>query len=213
MNTVRRRFTFDLDYVGNPATTVTVNGVKARKVISTTGNLNGTASVTIEEMVEFPDGDGWMVVASASLSAPNGSTASFDTSIYYDLRDDDELPAWFSANEWSAYIYAKLSADHVSGGGDDCVTNTNCLSLDVQGTLGVRTDLRAVLIGAGSALAGQDRARGTDCANTPGVPLPQEYMCTFFESVNDTTGNDTTARNTPALGFNDQVRVVLPLPP
>ena len=204
INTVRRRFTFDLDYVGDPATVVIVDGVKARKVVSG-ATLNGTASVMIEESMEFPDGAGWMVVASTTLTAPIGSTAAFDTSIYYDLRDDDELPAWFSANDWSTYIYAKISADHVSGGADDCVTSGNCLSLDIQSALGVRTDVRAALVAAGTALAGQDRERGT-CPAGP----PDNFICALFESANNTAGNDTAERNTPTVTFNDQVRVVSP---
>jgi len=207
---VRRRFTFELDYAGNP-TTVSVNSVKARNVIGTLP-VAGPDYVTImvEDSVQFPD-LAWRVIASATLDATAGTNAVFNTGIYYALRDDTELPAWFSVNEWSTYVYAKLSADHVSGGADDCVANANCLSLDVQGTLGVRTDARAVLVGAGPALTGQDRARGDDCDSNPATP--PDFMCTFFESANDTAGNNTAERNTPTVGFNDQVRVVSPLPP
>ena len=166
--------------------------------------------------MEFPDGAGWMVVASTALTAPIGSTATFDTSIYYDLRDDDELPAWFSANDWSTYIYAKISADHVSGGADDCVTSGNCVNLDVQGTADVRSDLRAVLAGAGTALAGQDRATSDDCDADALTPV--EFECKFFELTNNITDPgdadiDTATRNTSTAAFNDQVRVVSPAPP
>jgi hypothetical protein len=139
----------------------------------------------------------------------------FDMSIVYDDIDDvrDELPEWFVENNWHHFIYAAFSGDAVAGGGGECSTPVNrCLTLTVDGTV-VRNDVRALLVSAGSAWPHQDRITG-DC-DSDGVG--DDFLCAYFDGDNGdkstVSQHDVYARDRYSVGFNDQVRIVEPLPP
>lgn len=143
----------------------------------------------------------------------------FDMSIVYDDVDDarDELPEWFTENDWHHFIHAAFSSDAVAGGdadGDgDCATPAStCLTLTANGVI-ARADVRALLISAGAERPGQDRSIG-DC---DGDGVRDDFLCAYFEGGNADRSNaaraDTYARDRYGAAFNDQVRVVAPLPP
>jgi hypothetical protein len=143
----------------------------------------------------------------------------FDLSVVYDDIDDerDELPEWFAENDWHHFIYAAFSSDAVAGGdadGDgDCMTPVNtCLILRANGVV-ARTDVRALLISAGTEWAHQDRWVG-DC---DGDGVGDDFLCAYFEGDNadksTVARTDTYARDAYSAAFNDQVRVIAPLPP
>lgn len=143
----------------------------------------------------------------------------FDLSVVYDDVDDarDELPEWFAENDWHHFVFAAFSADAVAGGdvdGDgDCATPADtCLRLTVDGVV-ARSDVRAMLISAGPALAHQHRSAG-DC-DADGVA--DDFLCAYLEGDNRDRSSaeqaDTYARRAQAATFNDLVRVVSPLPP
>lgn len=143
----------------------------------------------------------------------------FDLSIVYDDVDDsrDELPEWFAENDWHHFIYVALSSDAVAGGNsdgdDDCTTPVNtCLAMSVDGTID-RNDVRALLISAGAETGNQDRAIG-DC---DGDGVVDDFLCAYLERENSeasTSGSaDVYARDRYSAHFNDQVRIVAPLPP
>jgi len=143
----------------------------------------------------------------------------YDLSVVYDDVDDarDELPEWFVENNWHHFIYAALSKDAVAGGnadGDgDCSTPVDrCLRLTVAGKT-VRSDVRALLVSSGGQWAVQDRSIG-DC---DGDGFFDDFLCAYFEEENSDKSTpdavDTYARNRLSAAFNDQLRIVDPLPP
>jgi hypothetical protein len=143
----------------------------------------------------------------------------YDLSVVYDDVDDarDELPEWFAENNWHHFIYVALSADAVPGGnadGDgDCKTPVNtCLTLNASGRV-ARSDVRALVISSSARLLHQDRAMG-DC---DGDGVADDFLCAYLEGDNSDKSTpdlaDTYARGGFNSQFNDQVRIVDPLPP
>jgi hypothetical protein len=143
----------------------------------------------------------------------------YDLSVVYDDVNDerDELPEWFAENDWHHFIYVAIAQDAVPGGdvdGDgDCSTPANtCLTLNVAGRA-VRKDVRALVISSGGRWAGQDRSIG-DC---DGDGIADDFLCAYFEGDNSDKSSpaaaDTYARDPFSRAFNDQLRVVDPLPP
>ncbi len=143
----------------------------------------------------------------------------YDLSVVYDDVDDvrDELPEWFAENNWHHFIYVALSEDAVPGGnadGDgDCKTPVNtCLALNASGRV-VRSDVRALVISSSAGLPHQDRSIG-DC---DGDGVADDFLCAYLEGDNSDKFTpvlgDTYARGGFSSQFNDQVRIVDPLPP
>ena len=158
-------------------------------------------------------------IDSDTAGAITVSGIRFDLSVVYDDIDDerDELPEWFAENNWHHFIYAALSSDAVAGGdadGDgDCRTPVNtCLTLNVDGTA-ARSDVRALLVSAGAEWAHQDRSNG-DC---DGDGIGDDFLCAYFEGDNSDRStvarSDTYASDKYSVEFNDQIRIVAPLPP
>ena len=147
------------------------------------------------------------------------SDIRYELSVVYDGIDNerDELPEWFVENNWHHFIYAAVSQDAVPGGNadgdDDCATPVDtCLRVNVGGRT-VRRDVRALLVSAGARWTGQDRSIG-DC-DADGIP--DDVLCAYFEGDNSDKSRpvavDTYARDSFSAHFNDQLRIVEPLPP
>jgi hypothetical protein len=141
----------------------------------------------------------------------------YDLSVVYDDVNDarDELPEWFARNDWHRFIFVALSRDAVAGGDADgdgnCSTPVNtCLTLNVSGKAG-RPGVRALLVSSGPRLGHQDRSSG-DCDGIAGARL-----CAYLEGDNGDKSTalqaDTYAREERSSHYNDQVRIVDPLPP
>jgi hypothetical protein len=210
---VTRTFTFtNFSYTGT-ATRTTTNGVKTRDVVYDTAAAPAP-QVTIQDSVAVgPVGN---VTATITLPAGDSLTVS---GIYFDIEDNgdgvqdanEDFPPYFFANNWHHYIYANFSASDVSGGGGNCAGAGDCLTLDIGAVLGARTDVRALLIGAGGGLApaGQDR---TDVALNI-------FLDDYFDrdmpaaNLSNILPDDRSLRRQPMADFNDQVRVVGPNPP
>jgi hypothetical protein len=173
------------------------------------------------------------------LNGSNGWIAvndiRYDLSVVYDDVDDakDEVPEWFAENDWHHFIYAAVSQDAVAGGNADLDTNcatpaNSCLKLNVAGAAS-RSDIRALLMSSGVQWTNQDRTIG-DCDGDGLInPLNDSFLCAYFDG--DTTLYDVStevlrhgantqavtadfyARDTFNTGFNDQIRIVEPLPP
>ena len=169
------------------------------------------------------DGTGFgqrtMTIDSDTGGAIRVSGVRYDLSIVYDDKDDarDELPEWFAENNWQHFIYAAFSADAAPGGnsdGDgDCSTPVNtCLRLKVAGKT-VRFDVEALLISSGGRWMNQDRDVG-DC---DGDGIRDGFLCAYLEGDNSDKSTamlaDTYARDQLSAVFNDQLRIVAPLPP
>lgn len=167
--------------------------------------------------------NGWIVV--------NG--IRYDLSVVYDDIDDtkDELPEWFVENNWHHFIFAALSSDVAPGGDNDCTNPApdTCLTLNVDG-FPAPIDIRALLISAGAQRTKQDRAIG-ECDGVVGLdPNNDSFFCAYFDSVDTAPYNVSTevlhhgsnaasintdlyARDVFSANFNDQVRIIEPLPP
>jgi hypothetical protein len=154
-------------------------------------------------------------IGSDTVGAITLTGIRFELSVIYDDIDDerDELPEWFVENKWHHFIYAAFSSDAVAGSDGDCNTPVNtCLTLTVDGTV-VRSDVRALLVSAGFAWSHQDRTIG-DC-NDDGVG--GDFLCAYFDGDNSDKStvlqSDIYARDRYSAVFNDQVRIIEPLPP
>jgi len=143
----------------------------------------------------------------------------YDLSVVYDdlIDSRDEVPEWFARNNWHHFIFAAFSEDAVAGGnadGDgDCSTPVNtCLILNASGKL-ARSDLRALVVSSGIPFPHQDRSIG-DC---DGDGVAEDFLCSYLEGDNSDTSSavlaDTYARGAFSSRFNDQLRIVDPLPP
>jgi hypothetical protein len=143
----------------------------------------------------------------------------YDLSVVYDDINDarDEIPEWFAENNWHHFIYVAISEDAVSGGnadGDaDCTTPVNtCLTLNVA-ERAVRSDVQALLLSSGAQRTNQNRAIG-DC---DGDGIADDFLCAYLEGDNSDKSTailaDTYARDRFSAAFNDQLRIVAPLPP
>ncbi len=192
---VERTYTYTLDYAGS-GTTTSVGNVKTRQVTNTSPE-----TIVMQDEITVFGTD--YVVWTGTVTVPAGSYVM--DGIYFDIEDNNELPGYFFTNRWHQYIYAKIAADHVavntisgSPSTDDCLTAVPCVDLEIGGST-IRSDIQAVLVGAGGQLAGQNRSSGS--------------MNDYFENNNATQANDTVDRGVIAATFNDQVRVIRPNPP
>ena len=138
-----------------------------------------------------------------TLTVDTGTVATFTFS---DLEHDlsvarDGVPRWFVDNGWHRYVQAMVSGEETGAGGTSpgrCITSgSGCLVLDARGA--ARSDVPALLIGAGPALPHQER-------NGCGGACLAEY----FEPPGNTAGGDSATRAVLAADFNDQIRVVGP---
>ena len=139
------------------------------------------------------------VIKGGSTSNTITAATDADIDVYestYDLGVGDELPQWFTANNWEKYIYAAYSAADVPNATPPCTQGTDCLTLQNTGTN--TNNKQAIIVIAGPALASQNR--GATYAENE-----------YFESENDnSTPDDIFERNVLTAAFNDQARVVAP---
>ena len=137
------------------------------------------------------------------LTASAGAVGTFTfTGLEYDLSvKRDGVPRWFVDNDWRRYIFAAVSSEEVGGSGPapgGCIgSGSNCLILNASGR--ARTDVPALLIGSGPALAGQTRIGcGAACLGE------------YFELPDNAVNADSATRAALAANFNDQVRAIGP---
>jgi hypothetical protein len=113
---------------------------------------------------------------------------------------------------------AYLPATATTSGSGACVPfaapgteDNDCLIVEFAGTT-LRTNVDALVIGAGPVAAGQDRSTATACTQPA-------FFCDYYETLNNDV--EPTARNLvygrdlrttfgSSAAFNDQVRVVSP---
>ena len=123
--------------------------------------------------------------------------------IWHDLYVDaaGEVPVWIVNNNWHHLTYTMVSEGYVGTGGGACggATGDDCLSVNDGATVGMQTDVEAIVVAAGSTLSSLSQNRSSS-------PTLDDY----FEGVNATTGNNGALRDDADDLFNDQVRVVVP---
>ena len=123
--------------------------------------------------------------------------------IWHDLYVDvaGEVPVWIVNNNWHHLTYTMVSEGYVGTGGGACggATGDDCLSVNDGATIGMQTDVEAIVVAAGSTLSSLSQNRSSS-------PTLDDY----FEGVNATTGNNVALRDDADDLFNDQVRVVVP---
>lgn len=223
--TVTRTVEIGFDIVDDTPRVIppTASDVRRRSLSVSAAALPRSASLAWSIRITDHDGSSWGQ-RDITIDADTGGAMSltgirYDLSVVYDGLDDarDELPEWLVENEWQRFIYVAISSDAVPGGnadGDgDCATPLNtCLTLKVDGET-ARSDVRALVISSGAQWTGQDRGIG-DCDDDG---IHDDYLCAYFEGDNSDKSSpvavDTYARDGYSAWFNDQVRVVAPLPP
>jgi hypothetical protein len=111
---------------------------------------------------------------------------------YYLREDDDEIPAWFIANNWHQLTYVAYSAGDSPGGGATCTVGTDCLTLSGGGA--PDNNKRALVVSASSPLATQDRS--------------SSLITDYFENENNDAGDDNAETGGIISTFNDQIRII-----
>ncbi len=148
--------------------------------------------------------DSGAVVARAGLVVPAAGAGGYlrVTGLdYYLSQENGELPAWFIKNRWHTLVYVAYSAGFVPGAKQQCdragITSAVADCLTVQGTLATTDTSEVVVLSAGMALAGHERASGR--------------LADYYEGYNATADNLFQQAEMSAT-FNDQLMVVSPHP-
>ena len=111
---------------------------------------------------------------------------------FYLYEGPGELPAWFLKNNWHHLVYIAYGAGFAAGAGGHCTAGVDCLVIQ-----GRADDAQALVVSAGMALAGQERATGA--------------IADYYEGENaDLAADDIFAATAISDTFNDQVVVVAP---
>ena len=138
-----------------------------------------------------------------TLTVDTGTRATFTfRHLEYDLSvERDGVPRWFVDNAWYRYVHAAVSGEETAAGGPSpgaCIdSGSGCLTIHASGV--ARTDVPALLVGAGPALPGQTRGGcGAACLGE------------YFDSPDNAAGGDAATRAALATDFNDQIRAVGP---
>ncbi len=135
----------------------------------------------------------------------NGTSNTFSANDFYQIYN--ELPQWFTYNNWHHLNYVVVSSDNQPGGTGTCTAST-CLSIsDDAGTVAPNNDNKeAIVISAGkelSVILGQNRNSGTvsesDYFENGNVDLDLVFDVGSFDPT--------------LLIFNDQIKRVAPCPP
>ena len=214
---VARDYTFDVSYTGNAALGAHSGGVGhgVRDVDSgavfqafPTGSVS---TVTIRDYVVGLPG----ISVTRRLSITDGNTAVLDiNNIYLEPSTNatyaGDLPPWFFTQQWERFVLAEYADNALPGeslaAGTACTPGAACVNLDIRNAAGgvglTRNDLFAVVVGAGTAIAGvQNRTVGATLTD-------------FFEQTNAVEADGLAERRvlSSAWTFNDQVRIVEPGP-
>jgi len=140
-------------------------------------------------------------ISNVSVAIPSSISGSIRITDldYYLHEENDELPEWFVKNKWHQLIYVAYSADYIPGGANDCVTNGNCVTLQVQRPSGnlIYNDREALVMVAGRQLSSQDRSDAI------------LGILNYFENAN--ADNDLVFdKSNITDNFNDQISVIAP---
>ena len=193
-----------------------------------------TWTVRVTDTLSGNGGSTLLVIDSDTDGSISVNGIRYDMSVVYDDVDDarDEIPEWLAENNWHHFIFATFAEDFMAGGDADCVSSTTCLTLNVAG-VDTLISVEGLLLSAGVEWTNQDRTIG-DCDGDGGGPqsdpTDDSFLCAYFDSVDTTTYDVSTdllhhGQNTQAINldfyarevfganYNDQVRIVAPLPP
>ena len=141
--------------------------------------------------------------ATVTIPASTSGTVKMSGLDYYLNVSDDEIPAWFVKNKWHQLVYIAYSADYAPGGGADCVTNGNCLTLDGY----VGNDKQALVIIAGeetNTILDSTCSTIAETAQNRSTGLINEY----FEMENCDPGDDIFQHASGSATYNDQDRII-----
>ncbi len=121
------------------------------------------------------------------------------TGIQYDLLDTDEIPSWFTANNWHHLVYVAYSSGFAPGSAAACDTDTsnlipNCLSIDDVDSVTLNNDRQALIILAGEELNTQNRTDGT--------------IDEYYELANNSQSDDVFQEQRKTSSFNDQILIL-----
>ena len=225
---IRRQFSFDLAYTGLPLihaadSTHPAHGARLRNVSSISPFQNfplpssvSTITVRHEVVLEALGIPIYLVSVTRRLEIVDGSSASVDVDeMYFEplvgpgIPGDMVLPDWFFTNQWEQFVLVEYATNALPGeslaAGSACTPGSGCVSLHILDGAGdpvgaPRDDLHAVVVGAGSRLASQDRSSAASLAD-------------YFEGSNAIDDDAAVERRVRGSLFNDQVRVVEPPPP
>jgi type II secretory pathway pseudopilin PulG len=135
---------------------------------------------------------------------------------YSDAGDiPNDIPVWFTVNDWHKLIYAAFSVGDIPGAAAACVAGTNCLTLnglDNTGAAVVKSDNNnALIIAAGMEI---ETTLDSTCSNIASTAQVRKNgtINEYYESFNCDAADDDFQEQSAETTFNDQVRVVEPIP-
>jgi hypothetical protein len=227
-NLVRNR---DVSLAADPGAFPTTGfppGTKAQVTVTDAGTINSclnwggncwplTAPIVITAAGQVPSSAcvnfGYYGIFCTTLVVVNGGsktntiTAATDADINvyestFDLGVGDELPRWFTADNWYKYIYAAYSAADVPGANpvtNPCIPGGSPACLTLQNTGPTANNKRAIIVMAGPELTALGQNRSVSNA-----------LSAYFEDNNAGVPDDVFERNTLTAVFNDQARAVAP---
>ena len=206
-----RTYEIGVDYTANPAVPGggTVNVIPDTSVAVRTRDVTrgSSAGTPVTFTIKLTDNDGDTATltlsgSSASTIAVSGIPYGLDTHGYPAPDpgpDIAELPQWVTSNDWHHLTYLAYATGDVPMPGDDigstpCTAGTDCLNVNYSGG-GIDNTVRALVVSASKALAGQDRAGAGSLSD-------------YFEFENQTVGDRIYQQHVMAPDFNDRVRVI-----
>jgi hypothetical protein len=213
-----RRYQFRLQLTGDGAITnpPAFNRRTRDVAYARPGTGSFDASALPLQLIEVTDLDAGANVlgrATLTVSAATPDGALLIEDLWFDWVEHQDLPRWFMANGWHALTLVSQSDSFSESGDGDCTVEVlggtvladSCLQVRFADG-NARTDVEAVVVVAGSELAGQNRANGGvgDYFETnPDGAIPADFG-------NDTPddGKFTSLRLTN--GINDQLTVIAP---
>jgi hypothetical protein len=155
------------------------NGTTRYENGSSSTHLRRRIITSVGSEIQVSISDTWTpsgaVVATGTLpETGTGSAQNVASDTVSDIRRYPALPSWYLSQNWYQHIYGAISADVAPPALATASCTVNCF------TSGGRSNIDAIFIGTGAALAGQTRYSGSPAA------------ADFLESANATGATTST---------------------
>lgn len=199
---------------------VTVNSADTADALYSTGTTAVTITINDRREIDAAQFGGgtltWAANSTRTLTNDTDTSGSISAAgILYDIDidgyDDNldgdyldakekapELPEWFVENGWQELIYlAYPTSEVLPGGTTACTPGTDCLTVNVDGTL--NNNVRATVLAAGVDL-------------TPGTARPNGNLTDYFDNAENTDLDEAFSKDRVTINSNDQTRIISTAP-
>lgn len=200
---------FSLNACTNPSLSRAIVSTTANNsiILTTTSDFNAqniSAGMSISG-IGIPSGVSVSSVTnSTTLVMSNNATATGTNNLTFSI-----LPDWFATNGWQNYIYYAVSSNCTMSG-------ANCTTATPQLTVGLRTEIRSLLISSGKPITASPFASSKTTAQAARPSCEVKDYLDSSQNTNATLVNGAAdvvydATNTPrSSSYNDQMFIVAP---